>query len=65
MTWYTSGRNLHIVTSLTRYLYIRLLYVSPVAKNRSVIDNISSGDIGRRNLVVFFVIFGFIVDKSS
>ena len=65
ITWHTSGTNLDIDTSLTRYWYIRLLYVSPVAKNRSVIANFSSGDIGRRNLVVFFVIFGFIVDKSS
>ena len=65
INWYTSATILDIDTSLTRYWYIRLLHVSPVAKNRSVIANFSSGDIRRRKLVVFFVIYGFIVDKSS
>ena len=65
ITWHTSDADLDIDTSLTQYWYIRLLHVSPVTKNWSVIDNFSSGDIGRRNLVVFFEIFGFIVDKSS
>ena len=51
---HTTGTNLDIDISLTQYCHLRLLYVSPVAKNQSIIANFSSGDIGRQNLMVSF-----------
>ena len=65
MAWHFSGENLDDETSLSRCWYIKLLYFSPDAKNGSVITSFLSEDIGRRNLVVCFVIFSSEVHKRS
>lgn len=62
----TYGTNRDIVDSLTRKLYIKLRYDSPVARNLKVIINLSAYSdylfiacIASRNFVSFFSIKGF------